>query len=450
MWNGGVMVGARHKVLLVEGDNSLRSSLGMFLEKNHCEVTEVTSAEEGVSYLEKGIYDLVVTDLKLHGKDGLWLLKHIRKEFPETRVILMSGYGDIETAVQALKEGASDFIVKPFTPPSFIERCNHALESQAGTKVFHEAPREVRGPVRFDELVGRSFTVKKMKDMVRMVGDLPTTLLIFGESGTGKELSARKVHEANEFRKGPFVVINCAAMSDQILEDELFGNSEKSIMKGAHQGTVFFDDISAFSPTAQAKILRLLENRSIRMQGETGETELDIRFICSSNKDLEKLVTEGSFREDLYYRINVVQLFLEPLRDRIEDIPVFMEYFLEAFNNQHGKQIQGFSKAVYDYFLKYDWPGNVRELRNVVERAVIYCNDSQIKDLHVPDSIREPRKSRSAESSMDQIMTLRDMEKLKILETLKTFRGNRATTAKALGIGRNTLWRKLKEYEIEE
>ena len=444
-----VMVGAKHKVLLVEDDNSLRSSLGMFLEKNHCEVTEVTSAEEGVSFLERGIYDLVVTDLKLHGKDGIWLLKHIRKEFPETRVVLMSGYGDIETAVQALKEGASDFIVKPFTPPSFIERCNAALESQPGTGSTTEGSKPMKEPARFDELVGRSFTVKKMKDMVRMVGDLPTTLLITGESGTGKELIARKVHEANPHRSGAFVVMNCAALSDQILEAELFGTSETGSLHSATKGTIFFDDISAFPPSAQAKILRLLETRAIRPQGEIEEQELDVRFICSTNKDLEQLVLEGSFREDLYYRINVVQLYLEPLRDRIEDIPVFMEYFLEGFRTQHGKTIQGFAKNVYDYFIKYDWPGNVRELRNIVERAVIFCNDVQIKDSNIPDAIREPRKNRASESTLDRIMTLRDMEKIKILETLKTFRGNRATTAKALGIGRNTLWRKLKEYEIE-
>jgi DNA-binding NtrC family response regulator len=443
------MVMNKSKILLVEDDNSLRSSLGLFLEKNHCIVTEVESAEQGVSFLEKSIYDLVVTDLRLYGQDGLWLLRHIRKEFPDTPVILMSAYGDVEAAVEALKDGAADFITKPFTPPSFIERCNAALAAEPrGTD--SAATQEVYKPVTFKGLVGRSFTVKKMKDMIRMLSIRPTNLLLSGESGTGKETTARKIHNAGPRKNAPFVVINCAALSEETLEKELFSGSGQGLFLSAEGGTIFFEEISAFSQSIQSRLLRVLETRKLRKPGKTSEDDLGVRFICSSSSDLEALVHDGQFREDLFYRINVVQLHLEPLRERIDDVPIFMEYFLKGFNQQHGTSITGFSKEVYSLFMRYEWPGNVRELRNVIERAVIFCNDALIEEGHIPESVRTPRRQRSDEASHDGVMTLRDMEKLKILETLRSFGGNRATTAKALGIGRNTLWRKLKEYEIEE
>lgn len=440
------------KILLVEDDNTLRSTLGMFLESSGWVVTEARSAEEAVRHLGKEGTDLVVTDLKLGGMDGLGLLRFVRKESPETNVVLISAYADIDVAVEALKEGAADFIEKPFTPPVFLDRVAKAFTFKPNLDGKGATRSEKNKDFRFDHLVGRSQTVRKMKEILRIVDDLPDALLISGEPGVGKETLARKIHEAGARAEHPFVAINCSSLSDSDLELELFGSSRgerKGVLLEGKGGTLFLDEISSLSLAMQVKVLKMLENKRVRLSGSAQEADVDVQVICGTNKNLEQMVSEEAFRQDLFYKINVVHLKLDPLRDRVEDIPLLMEYFLEGFNRITGKNIEGFSKTVFDACLKYEWPGNVRELKSFVERIVIFCKDQVVQYQHVPENIREPR-PRSATGVSKGLMTLKDLEKTKIVETLNAFKGNKANTAKALGIGRNTLWRKLKEYEIEE
>lgn len=452
------MVEHKRKVLLVEEDNSLRSSLGMFLEKNDFEVSEVKSCEEALENLEKGIFDLVISELKLQGRDGMWLLRHICKEYPDTRTMLMSAYGDVETAVQALKDGASDFLMKPFTPPTFIQRCQEVFERVPRRDVQEEpegkdADVEIK-PVEVSEtieVVGRSLSVKRMKDLLRMVPQLPEALLIRGENGVGKELAARNIHVLGSGVDAPFLTVHCDLERESDVEAELFGTeTQDGALVRCENGTLFLKDVESLSPLLQSKLLQALEQGMLRSP-RTGESRsLNCRIIGSTTEDLEEKVHQGEFKRELFYRINMVQLNLDPIRERVEDIAVFMGYFLRLFNKKHGKRIKGYSRAVLEMFQRYDWPGNVRELRNAVERATIFCQDEYIQETHISDSIRFPKRSALNESSFEGVMTLKEMERLKILETLKSYGGNRATTAKALGIGRNTLWRKLKEYEIEE
>ena len=437
----------KSKVLLVEEDNSLRSSLGMFLEKNDCDVAECKTAEEALTYLEKGIYDMVVSEYRLHGKDGLWLLHRIRKEFPDTRVVLMSAYADVSIAVQALKDGANDFINKPFTPPTFIARCNEALESQPG-RVLNT--QESTGTAHdFNDFVGRSYTIKRVKDLIRMAPKLPRSLLLSGDTGTGKESVAREIHRKACGESAPFVRVSCDASEEAELEQDLFA-SDGGLLLAADGGTIFLDEIGGLSLRLQAKLLNILETGKFRIRGSLDEKDLNLRFLCSTRKDLEEMIELGEFKSELYHRVNMVHLKLEPLRERVDDIPVLMGYFLRGFNLQNGKEIKGFTRTAYELLNNYDWPGNVRELKNVIERCVLYCNDEYIQEQNVPDSVRNPKRSNHGQVGFQGVMTLREMERMKILETLQAFGGNRATTAKALGIGRNTLWRKLKEYEIEE
>lgn len=437
----------KNKVLLVEDDNSLRSSLGMFLEKNEYEVTECRNAEEALCFLEKSIFDLVVSECRLSGKDGIWLLKRIRREYPETRVVLMSAYVGVDEAVQAIKLGAMDFLCKPFTPPAFIERCNAAFLSSA--------PSEPRGATsskqssHFDEFVGRSYTVKRAKDLFRMARSLPKSILITGDTGVGKEAIARQIHIASCDPGAPFVRVSCEASEEADLEQDLFA-ADGGLLRAAEGGSIFLDEVGTLSLRLQAKLLDVLESGKFRVRGTLEEMPLNVRFLCSSRSDLEELVEVGDFRPELYHRINMVHLNVEALNERVDDVPVLLGYFLREFNRINGKQIKGFTRTAFDLFTKYTWPGNVRELRNVIERCVLYCNDDYIQEQNVPESVKNPKLSGFSQSGFQGIMTLRDLEKMKIVETLKSFGGNRATTAKALGIGRNTLWRKLKEYEIEE
>lgn len=437
----------RSRVLLVEEDNSLRSSLGMFLEKNGCEVAECKDSGEAMSYLDKGIYDLVVSEYRLADKDGLWLLKRVRKEFPETRFILMSAYAGIDVAVQSMKDGASDFLCKPFTPPFFIERCNVALESPVkSSDAKSTASAEA---LTLDDFVGRSYTVKRAKDLIRMAANLPKSILITGETGAGKEALARQIHSASSQDGSPFVRVSCEASDEAELEQDLFA-ANGGLLLAANGGTIFLDEVGSLPPRLQAKLLDLLESGKFRVRGTLDESPLSVRFICSSRAKLDDLVEAGDFKSELFHRINMVHIELEPLCERVDDIPVLLGYFLRGFNATNGKKIKGFTRTAYELLNNYTWPGNVRELKNVIERCVLYCNDEYIQEQNVPESVRSPKPRDLAGAGFSGVMTLRDMERMKILETLKSFGGNRATTAKALGIGRNTLWRKLKEYEIEE
>jgi DNA-binding NtrC family response regulator len=432
----------------------------MFLERCDYDVVETKSAEEAVKYLEKSVFDLVISDLKLYERDGLWLLRFIRRKYPDTKVLLMSAYGDVDTAVNALKEGAIDFVEKPFTPPGFIERCRKALEAEAPSVERGEV-KEVRNvspaAEKAERIVGSSYTVKKIKDLLMMVDSLPEAVLLSGESGCGKELLAREIHKRSWRRDYPFVVVNCSALPCDLLDSELFGSYDSrgvavktGVVSKVSKGVMFLDDVSSLDQRMQIKLLDLLEGRRFRMAGHMEEAAFEGLIICGTACSLEDLAAEGEFRQDLYYRISVVHLSLEPLRERLDDIPDLMLYFLDMYARKHGKKIEGFEKSVVSAFQACEWPGNIRELRNAVERSVLFCAGSRIELSHIPESVREPKPKIFSTSDSSKIMPLRDVERHKIIEALKFYRGNKATTARALGIGRNTLWRKLKEYQIND
>jgi two-component system, NtrC family, response regulator AtoC len=433
-------------LLIIEDDETIGLSLRTFFSKRGYSVLNAAAGGEGLETAIREIPDTVILDLRLPDIYGIEVLAGIKKTFPEIPVIIMTGYGEIGEAVKAMKLGAEYYFQKPID----MDELAVIVEKSLGIKQMRqEASLNRESPY---PIVGRS---RQTQGLIQMIGLLAanssTTVLIQGETGTGKELVARNVHMLSVRKSKPFIDINCAAIPDNIVESELFGyeagaftdakKTKKGLFELADGGTLFLDEIGDMPMSAQAKILRVIESRTLKRLGGTRDITVDVRVMAATNRDLEDLVKSGSFREDLYYRLNVMPLVIEPLRKRTDDIPVIAEFLLNEVKKTMGKmQIHGLTPEAGDLLLSYSWPGNVRELRNVIERAAILCMEGSISAEHFNLPAQE--------TSHAEPLTLSGVEQAHIRKILKSAQGNRTRAAQILGVARSTLNEKIKLYNL--
>ncbi|MGB4407458.1 MAG: sigma-54 dependent transcriptional regulator [Sphaerochaeta sp.] len=451
----------KRSILIVDDEKNIRSGLAMAME---LEGYESLTAEDGASawaLMGKKDVDLVITDLRMPNLSGEQLLQKITGAYPRLPVIILTGHGTIETAVDAMRKGAIDF----FTKPVELDRLSLVVKKAlSNTDLYAEHERlkaeveTLKARNRYDRIVGKSQKMVALMETVAQVAPTRASVLITGESGVGKELVADAIHELGNRSKGPFIKVHCAALSESLLESELFGHEKGSFTGAISQkkgrfeladgGTIFLDEIGEINGATQVKLLRVLQEKVFERVGGEKAVTVDVRIVCATNRDLLKEIEKGAFREDLYYRLNVVHLEVPPLRDRKDDIPLLMTSFLTQFNKENDKSLEGFSNGAKKAMLSYDWPGNIRELRNSVESAVVLSRSSVIEVEDLPPSVR--LSDSSAQLSLDVGITLAEAEKKLIMSTLVMCGGNKTRAAEVLGIGRKTLHRKLQEYQIDQ
>ena len=439
---------AQGKILIVDDELSVRDSLGKWFREEGYEIGTAESANEALTKLAETSWDVALVDIKMHGTDGIELQRRMHEVHPDMAVIIMTGYASVETAVAALKNGAYDYVTKPLDPDEIAHLVKNALahkQTQRENVLLRETVAEVAQP---GELIGQSSAMRKVLDAVETVGPTEATVLITGESGTGKELVARAIHHASPRRFHPMVAIHCGALTETLLESELFGH-EKGAFTGAQYrkkgkfeisegGTVFLDEIGDISLKTQTDLLRVLQEREITRVGGNQVIKVDFRCVSATNKNLEQLIDEGKFRPDLFYRLNIFHIELPPLRDRREDIPLLVNHFVRKFSLAMNKRIDRVSPDAMDRLQQQSWPGNVRELENAVERAMVV---SQPPDLRERDFI-----FKSAPAPGESGKSLEEIERAHILRVLEECGDNQSRAAEILDIDRVTLHHKLKKY----
>ncbi|MCL4500742.1 MAG: sigma-54 dependent transcriptional regulator [Deltaproteobacteria bacterium] len=446
-------------LLIVDDEAGHRQMLRAYLEDEGFEVKEAADGLQSVAAVRNQAFDLVLLDLKMPGMDGLEVLREIRSISEALPIIMMTAYGTIESAVEAIKAGAQDFVAKPLDMEELTLKIHKILrlhELEQGSLL-----QQARLDAQFDfsRIIGRSPAMLETFETLALVAPTEATVLILGESGTGKELVANAIHQNSPRRQQPLVKLNCAALQENLLESELFGH-ERGAFTGAVSrkegrfqqadgGTIFLDEIGDMSFNTQAKMLRVLQEKEFEPVGATRTIKVDVRVIAATNKDLLQEVQSGRFREDLYYRLNVVSLTIPPLRERREDIPLLAEYFLKVYAEKNRRTIKGLEPAVLDAFQRYQWPGNVRELENAVERAVIMCPREYLRLQDLPLTLHSlETEGATGEMAIKAGLSMREMEKQLILKTLEETQGNKSKAARQLGISRRTLLNKLAEYDI--
>jgi len=435
-------------ILIIDDEPKMCKILRFALEPEGHTVVTAETAEEGVEKFSQGSFDLVVTDLKMPGKDGLFVLSQVKKQHPETEVILMTAYASAQNAVEAMKKGAYDYIIKPFELDELKVKVRHIMEKRELAEENVQLKEKLRDKYSLANMVGTSGVMQDVYKMVEKVAPTDATVLIRGESGTGKELVALAIHHLSQRRAEPFVAVNCGALPESLLESELFGH-EKGAFTGADKmklgrfelagnGTIFLDEIGDISASTQIKLLRVLQNRQIERLGGTKSIENKARTIAATNRDLEEAMREKAFREDLYYRINVFPIYLPPLRDRIEDVPILVAHFLKKF----GREEDAIEGSAMEMLLTYRWPGNVRELENVVERSLIMAGEQPIRLEDLPPHIRSTDTAGGATTLAipDEGLSLQEVEKNLIKNALIKAGGNKSKAAKLLGITRRKLY----------
>jgi len=448
-------------ILIVDDERDTRDALDMILRREDHEVIAVGSGESALAHLNMHEVDLVLSDVKMPGIDGLTLLRRVKAHDAGIVVVMMSGYGDITVAVEAMKEGAFDYLVKPCKKDGILRTVAKALKMRAVLVENVVLKRQVQD--RFDraQVIGSSAAWRQVCDMVEQVAPSRATVLITGESGTGKERIASLIHRFSPRAEQPFVTLNAAALPESLLEAELFGY-EKGAFTGALQrksgrfdlaagGTLFIDEIGELPPAAQAKLLRVLQEGTFERLGGTKTLRVDVRIVAATNKNLVAEIDSQRFREDLYYRINVVNIDLPPLRERPEDIPLLAAHFLRKYAAQNQKEIAAIQQDALRRLQAYAWPGNVRELENVIERAVVLTQTSTVEIEHLPPHLQDsdPIPISSEGFALPLEATLAEIERAAIEQALKRSGGHRQTAARMLDIGSATMYRKLKEYELE-
>ncbi len=451
------------KILIVDDDPGHLTTLKTITKSWGYTVETANDGVVAVDTVKSGPVDLILMDVRMTNMSGIEALGQIKDYNPSIPVIIMTAYSSVESAVEALKSGAYDYLIKPLDFEVLkltIERAS----DHAGLKEENRALKEhLRSDYDIANIIGRSQPMKKLMDMMSMVAPSEATVLITGESGTGKELIARSLHFNSPRKEKPLVVVNCASITETLLESELFGH-EKGAFTGAdkrregrfmqaNHGTIFLDEIGETSPTMQAKLLRVLQEKEVQRVGGEETIKVDVRIVAATNRNLEADVANGRFREDLFYRLNVMNLNVPPLKERQEDIPLFAQHFLKKFADKNRKTVKGFVPLAVDMLLNYDWPGNVRELENAIERAVILLTGEHITEKQLPLNITKkyPDLSTSpiaAAPVMDGTRSMEEIEKEAILATLKASGGNKSETARRLGITRKTLHNKLKNYGL--
>lgn len=444
-------------ILVIDDEKNIREGLSAALELEGYSVRLAADGREGLAQIEKGDIDLVITDLRMPGISGEEVLSRVRGESPGIPVIVLTGHGSIDTAVDAMRNGAYDFLTKPLSLDRLTLIVKRALAGRELEIRHSSLQQELDAKTSFESIIGKSAEMQRIFQMVRKAADSKASVLITGESGTGKELIANALHNLSPRNDKPFIKVHCAALSESLLESELFGH-EKGAFTGAaarkrgrfelaNGGTIFLDEIGEINQNVQIKILRVLQDKRFERVGGEETLEVDVRVIAATNRNLEEEILQGRFREDLFYRLNVVHIQVPPLRERKDDIPLMLNAFLDEFNRENNKSITGFDSRSRSALYKYDWPGNIRQLRNCVESAVVMCSGSQISLEDLPPTIRG-----AAEASVIQVpmgITLAEAEKIIIQQNLAANQGNKSKTADVLDIGRKTLHRKLEEYQLE-
>ena len=443
----------RAKILVVDDEAIIRDSLRDWLIDVGHQVFAAENGHQALQIIQKEKPEIVITDLVMPGIDGLELLRRAKQISPDVQVIIITAYGSVPTAIQAMREGAYDYIEKPFCPEKAELLIEKLVERQALLEENVSLRQKLQERYSFENIIARSAKMQRVIDIIKVVAKSNATVLITGESGTGKELVARAIHTQSYRRDKPFIAVSCAALPESLLESELFGH-EKGAFTGAYaqrkgkfeiadKGTLFLDEIGEMSSNIQVHLLRVLEEKEFTRVGGNEPIRVDVRLITATNKDMKKAIAAGQFREDLYYRLNVVSIELPPLRERGEDVPLLAEYFLRKFARENQKKTAGFSPEANSFLLKYDWPGNVRELENAIERAVILTKNSyvEVEDLAQENLLTARRQVTSGKK-------LSELEKNHIVQVLIETGGNCSEAARILGISRMTLYNKIKAYGL--
>jgi DNA-binding NtrC family response regulator len=453
-------------ILIVDDDEVMQETLSDVLRKRGYEIFTVGSGNGALPMIEKNVIDLILLDMRLPDIDGLEVLKKIKEFDTEILVIMMTAYSDVQTAVSAMKSGAYDYINKPFELEELKLLIEKGLEMKSLINEVRRLHRQQKENYQNSHIYGVSPQIHYVKELIGMISKThKTSVLIQGESGTGKELAANAIHYNSHRSDKPLMKINCSAIPDSLLESELFGyekgaftdakNTKKGLFELADSGTVFLDEIGDMNPFLQSKILRVLENQTFMRVGGEREIKVDIRIVAATNKDLETMVREGFFRKDLYYRLKVMVVEMPPLRDRLEDILLLSNLFIEENNKEFNKNIKGFSDEAKKLMVQYSWPGNVRELKNVIERAMILTDQEVITPKHLPFELKQTEKfihgnTEHEISEKTDDMSLEGMEKIHLSKVLKRLEWNKSKASKNLGISRATLRAKIKKYNLLE
>jgi DNA-binding NtrC family response regulator len=443
-----------HKILVVDDDPEMCALLSEVLGEEGFSVLSISESFEAFKILKKEEFDVIITDLKMKGLKGLDLLEEAKKVASLTPVIIITAFGTIESAIQAMKMGAYDYITKPFPMEELILTVKKALENRLLKKEVVRLKKEVESRYHFHQLIGKSPAMQKIYDLIERIRDSSNNVLITGESGTGKELVAKAVHYSGTRKEGPFVAVNCAAIPETLLESELFGykrgaftdakTDKKGLMFEANTGSLFLDEITEMPFTLQAKLLRVIEEKKVRPLGDTNSHPFDVRVISASNRDVKEMIRQGRFREDLYYRLKVIDIELPPLRERREDIPLLVEHFISRFG-QGPKKVSGVSEAALKILVNYSWPGNVRELENVIQRAITLGQQEVILPEDFPAPMLGQAEENLVEKALREKYTAEQIEKEYIRRVLIEVGGNKSKAAEILGLDRKTLYRKLEE-----
>ena len=439
------------KILIVDDELIMRESLAGWLQRDGHTIQTAPSGEEALEKLKETHFDIMLVDIKMEGISGLEVLQQVKESDPDVAVVMITAYGSIPTAIEAMKNGAYDYMLKPFDPNELgvlIEKIIRYQEQEREMLFLREEHKE---RTRFESMIGQSQPMQDIFNLICDVAPMDSTVLITGETGTGKGLAAKAIHTNSPRCNGPFVTVNCGAIPEHLMETELFGHQKgaftdaKETKKGrlelAHGGTIFLDEVGEISRRMQIDLLRVIEDRVFYRVGGTQPMEVDFRVIAATNRNLEKAIKDGSFREDLFYRLNVVSMEMPPLNQRKEDIPLLADHFLQRFIRETNKAIDKINREAMDELMLHDWPGNVRELENAIERAVVVGKERQIMPEDLPilchDPLLTPRNN-----------SLNEVEKAHIRQILADYDWNIARSAKTLGIDRSTLYSKIKKYEI--
>jgi DNA-binding NtrC family response regulator len=454
------------RILVIDDEPDVLNIIVEILKTAGYDVVSAPNGEAGIKALDSNIFDLVFTDLMMPGIGGMDVLQHAVTRSPRTLCIILTGYGTIESSVEAIKNGAFDYITKPITSKALLIAVEKALNFQSLKEENSRLKKELQKKYRFNNIVGTSKAMRKVFDLIEKVADTDGTVLISGASGTGKELIATAIHYNSSRGDKPMVVINCGAIPEELLESELFGH-EKGAFTGAYKnrtgrfemangGTFFLDEIGEMSPSLQVKLLRVLQEQKFEKVGGTKTIHVDVRIIAATNKNLTISINKGKFREDLYYRLNVIPIKVPSLKQRKSDIPLLIDYFMKKFQAEKQNLITGFSNEALEDMMEFDWPGNVRELENVIKRLTILCDDDIVQVSDLPEHIQ--RKSRPIESDDEDVIdkdlnlndAVKDYEKRLILEALEKSNWVKTKAAKLLNINRTTLVEKIKKQNLDE
>jgi len=456
---------AKRRILIVDDEESMRHMLSLLLKKEGYDPQTAENGKVALEKIERENFDFILSDIRMPEMDGLEFLRKAKVKNPDLTVVVMSAFGNVDTAIEAMKRGAYDYISKPFKPDEVILTLRKAEERERLQKENVRLKGEIKKEYQFSNIVAKSPHMMEIFNTIRKIADYKTTCLLLGDSGTGKELIARAIHYNSSRADKPFITVNCGAIPENLLESELFGHmkgsftgairTKKGLFEEADQGTLFLDEIGELPLLLQVKLLRALQEEEIRRVGDVSPIKVNVRIVAATVKDLAKEVEQGTFREDLFYRLNVLPIFLPSLRERKEDIPLLVDYFVEKYNKKLAVKVKNIGPEVMNVFMEYDWPGNVRELENTIERAMVLTTGDRIQAENLPASVRT---SQGASTGMTRFSSddlsikkaTRMIEENLILRALQTSHGNRTKAAKLLEISHRALLYKIKQFRLED